>query len=66
MVGRVNEALLDERLTQLEKSRTWSARLVSKLEAHIRSDDDEALYRINPFSFAKEKNAAVTSIACRR
>ncbi|HYD05452.1 MAG TPA: DUF5939 domain-containing protein, partial [Reyranella sp.] len=62
MVRGVNEALLDERLAQLEKSRAWSARLVSKLEAHIRSDDDEALYRINPFSFAKEKNAAVPEV----
>jgi class 3 adenylate cyclase len=58
MVVKLNEALLDERLAQLEKARPWSARLISKLESHIRSADDEGVYRINPFSFAKDKNAA--------
>jgi class 3 adenylate cyclase len=58
MVANLNEALLDERLGQLEKARPWSARLISKLESHIRSADDEAVYRVNPFSFAKDKNAA--------
>src|SRR3954454_11759589 len=58
MVVSLNESLLDERLAQLEKARPWTARLISKLESHIRSADDEGLYRINPFSFAKDKNAA--------
>ena len=53
----VNEPFLDERLGLLEKARPWTARLVSKLESHIRSAPDEALFRINPFTFAKEKNA---------
>ena len=52
----VNEALLDERLAELEKARAWSPRVVSKLEAHIRSADDEALFRINPLTFAAEKH----------
>ena len=56
-MGEINEQLLDERLGQLEKARSWSARLVSKLESHIRSAHDDALFRINPFTFAKEKNA---------
>ncbi len=43
MTATVNETLLDERLGSLEKARAWSARLVSKLESHIRSADDEAL-----------------------
>ena len=33
-----------------------SPRLVSKLESHIRSADDEALFRINPFNFANERS----------
>ena len=57
MPEALNEQLLDERLAQLEKARTWSPRLISKLEGHIRSGTDEALFRINPFTFAREKNA---------
>ncbi len=36
----INEKLLDERLGALELARTWSPRVVSKLESHIRSADD--------------------------
>lgn len=56
MGNAVSETLLDGRLAELEKARAWSPRLVSKLESHIRSAEDEALYRINPFTFAKERN----------
>ena len=56
MTAVVNEELLDERLAKLEKARSWSPRLVSKLESYIRSSDDEALFRINPFTFARERN----------
>ncbi len=56
MNAAVNESLLDERLARLEKARAWSPRLISKLESHIRSAEDEALFRINPFTFAREKN----------
>ena len=56
MTAIVKEELLDERLAQLETARSWSPRLVSKLESHIRSADDEALFRINPFTFARERS----------
>lgn len=56
MTAIVNEGLLDERLARLETARAWSPRLVSKLESHIRAADDEALFRINPFTFARERN----------
>ena len=62
MVAAVNEQLLDERLAELEKARAWSPRLVSKLESHIRSADDEGLFRINPFTFAREKNLKETEV----
>lgn len=52
----VNEASLEQRLELLEKARPWSPRVVSKLEAHIRSSEDEGLLRINPFQFALMKN----------
>ena len=57
MTEALNEQLLDERLAQLEAARSWSPRLLSKLESHIRSASDEALFRINPFTFARERNA---------
>jgi class 3 adenylate cyclase len=52
----LNEELLDERLAKLEMARSWSPRLVSKLESYVRSADDEALFRINPFTLARERN----------
>jgi class 3 adenylate cyclase len=54
----INERLLDERLAALESARAWSPRVVSKLESHIRSAEDVALFRINPCSFASEKGIA--------
>jgi class 3 adenylate cyclase len=62
MAITVNEQALDERLALLEKARNWGPRLISKLESHIRTADDRALYRINPFTFAKEKNVAETEV----
>jgi class 3 adenylate cyclase len=57
-MAAIDEKLLEERLTALESARSWSPRLVSKLESHIRSADDVALLRINPMRFAAEKNLA--------
>src|SRR3954453_11372843 len=54
-VATIDEKLLEERLTALESARSWSPRLVSKLEGHIRSADDPGLLRINPFKFAVDK-----------
>src|SRR5689334_15757879 len=51
----VNDSLLDESLAELEKARAWSPRLISKLESHIRSGDDAGLFRINPYTFAKQR-----------
>src|SRR5260370_17068876 len=56
MVSAVNEQLLDERLAALEEARAWSPRLISKLESHIRTADDLALFQINAFSFAQERH----------
>jgi len=52
----LNEAFLEQKLELLEKARPWSPRVVSKLEALIRSSDDEGLLRVNPFQFAAQKN----------
>jgi hypothetical protein len=56
VAASLNEELLDERLAKLEMARSWSPRLVSKLESYVRSADDEALFRINPFTLARERN----------
>jgi hypothetical protein len=60
MIAPVNEKLLEERLVALEGARPWSPRVVSRLEAVIRSGSDEALFRINPINFAAEKSLAET------
>jgi hypothetical protein len=52
----VKEQVLEERLAKLATARSWSPRLVSKLESHIRFADDEALFRINPFTFARDRS----------
>ncbi len=54
----LNEALLEEKLTALEKARSWSPRVVSKLETFVRSGDDFSLFRVNPLRFAAEKGVA--------
>src|SRR5918997_4331670 len=55
-MAAIDEKLLEERLTSLESARTWSPRLVSKLESHIRSASDAELLRINPVKFATDKS----------
>jgi len=54
----LNEPLLDERLAQLEEARSWSSRVISKLETTIRTADDYALFRVNPVQYAKDKGMA--------
>jgi len=54
----LNEPLLDEKLAQLEEARSWSSRVISKLETTIRTADDYALFRVNPLQYAKEKGMA--------
>jgi class 3 adenylate cyclase len=56
MGAELNEKALDQGLAALETARTWSPRVISKLESHLRSAEDKPLFRINPFAFAAEKN----------
>jgi hypothetical protein len=51
----LDEQNLEQRLTALEAARSWSPRVVSRLETLLRSDAEEALYRVNPVRFAAEK-----------
>ncbi len=54
----LNEQVLEERLARLEAARSWSPRVVSRLEALLRSEAEEAVFRVNPIQFANEKGIA--------
>ena len=56
----INEELLDQKLAHLEEARSWSSRVISKLETMIRTADDYTLFRVNPLQYAKEKLMAET------
>jgi class 3 adenylate cyclase len=56
----LNETLLDELLGKLESVRSWSPRVISKLEALIHTNEDYNLFRINPIQFATERGIAET------
>lgn len=58
----INEKFLDTRLAELEGASAWSPRLVSKLENHIRTADDDALFRINPVGFAAQRELSETEV----
>jgi class 3 adenylate cyclase/predicted RNA-binding Zn-ribbon protein involved in translation (DUF1610 family) len=53
---KTNDQQLEERLSQLEQTRPWSPRVVSKLETFIRSAPDFDLFRINPVQFGAERS----------
>jgi len=51
----VNEQRIEELLACIETVRSWSPRVVSKLEMHLRTASDDEVFRINPLRFAIEK-----------
>jgi len=55
MTVKLNEQLLEDHLAQIEAAHTWSPRVVSKLEMHLRTADDVDVFRINPLRFAEDK-----------
>ena len=57
-MSHLDDVLLDELLGKLESVRTWSPRLISKLENLIHAGDDYSLFRVNPIQFANEKGIA--------
>lgn len=60
MKNGIDEQILEQRLGVLEAARAWSPRVISRLEAMIRTSDDKALFRINPLSFAAERGMTET------
>ncbi|MDD5628694.1 MAG: DUF5939 domain-containing protein [Elusimicrobia bacterium] len=58
MPAILDEKSLEQKLTGLEAARIWSPRVVSKLEALLRGDDEFALFKVNPLRFAAQKGIA--------
>ncbi len=50
--AKLDNEVLEDRLAALEAARSWSPRVVSKLETLLRTGDDLDVFRINPFRFA--------------
>ncbi|PPQ17482.1 adenylate/guanylate cyclase domain-containing protein [Bradyrhizobium sp. AC87j1] len=50
----IQERLLESKMTEIERARSWSPRVISKFETLIRSGDDLSLYRVNPLAFARD------------
>jgi class 3 adenylate cyclase len=57
-VAPIQESLLETRLSALEGARSWSPRVISRFEGLLRSDDEDALFRVNAIRFAHERNIA--------
>jgi class 3 adenylate cyclase len=53
---KVNDKYLDEALMKVERVRSWSPRVISKLENFIHTANDEDLFRVSPVQWASEKN----------
>jgi class 3 adenylate cyclase len=56
--GQMNEEELEQRLGLVEMARSWSPRVISKLENAIRSHQDDDLYRFNPVRHAIQTGMA--------
>jgi class 3 adenylate cyclase len=54
----LDEKTLDEKLTQLEAMRTWSPRMIARLEALLRSEEERKVANVNPLEFAREHRLA--------
>jgi hypothetical protein len=54
-MAQLDEALLERRMTKVERARAWSPRVISKLEGLLPSDDEAGLHRVNPLAFARER-----------
>jgi class 3 adenylate cyclase len=55
---RVEDSLLEGKMTEIEQARSWSPRVISKFETLIRGGDDMSLYRVNPLAFARDRAIA--------
>lgn len=52
----INETLLEEKLTALEKAAPWPPRLMARFESFLRSAEERDLYRVNPIRFSRDRD----------
>jgi hypothetical protein len=57
-IGQLNEAELEQKLGLVEMARSWSPRVISKLENAIRNHEDDDLFRFNPVRYAIQTGMA--------
>ena len=62
MTAAINEKLLEDRLGALETAQAWSSRVVSRLEALLRSGADQAVFRVNPINSADKGVAEAEAV----
>jgi class 3 adenylate cyclase len=55
---RIDDRLLENKMTEVEQARAWSPRVIAKFETLIRGDDELSLYRVDPLAFARERAVA--------
>lgn len=48
----------ESKMTEIERARSWSPRVISKFETLITSGDDLSLFRVNPLAFARDRAIA--------
>jgi class 3 adenylate cyclase len=54
-MAQLDEGLLERRMTEVERARQWSPRVISKFEGLLRSSGEAELHRANPLAFARER-----------
>src|SRR5215813_7811650 len=54
-MSTINENLLSEKLSQLERLSNWSPHVIFQFETFIRTADDYSLFRVDPVQYAAEK-----------
>src|SRR5712692_3690495 len=55
MPAQIDESVLEQQLSELEKAHNWNPRVISKLETFIRTADDYDLFRINPIQYGSTR-----------
>jgi hypothetical protein len=56
MIQFPSASMVEEALAKVERARSWSPRVVSRLEHHIRTAADEDLFRVNPLQWASHRS----------
>ena len=55
MPAQIDDSVLEQRLSDLDKARHWNPQLIPMLEVFIRTADDYDLFRINPIHYGSTR-----------